>query len=265
MRVIKLGGNELDRPGFLADLASALLSMPHEVVVVHGGGKAVDDLQGRLGIQPAKIEGMRVTDDESIQAVVMALCGWINKRIVAELVGQGVDAVGLCGADGGLLRVRKLAVGDVDLGWVGKITDVRIELLNLLLSQGMTPVVAPVSLGPENRLFNVNADQAAAAIASALHAEALDFVSNVEGVVVDGRVVHALDEMQSARLIAGGKINGGMVPKVNAAIEALSGGVSAVRIVDLQGLPHELAGTTLRAGAAPVQQDFRTSETQDES
>jgi acetylglutamate kinase len=255
VRVIKLGGNELDRPGFLSELASSLQDVPQEVVVVHGGGMAVDDLQQRLGIQPVKIEGMRVTDDDTLQAVVMALCGWINKRIVAELTGRGVDAVGLCGVDGALLRVRRLVTGEVDLGWVGEITDVRVELLNMLLAQGMTPVVAPVSLGPGAQLFNVNADQAAAAIAAALRAEAIDFVSNVQGVVVDGDVVETLDEVRAAELIGQGKIHGGMIPKVNAALEALSAGVSAARIVDLQGLADESAGTTLRLDTVQDRQD----------
>lgn len=263
MRVIKVGGNELARVGFLAELAEALTAMPQDAVIVHGGGKAVDGLQQRLGIQPVKINGMRVTDDESLEAVVMALCGWVNKRIVAELVGFGVDAVGLCGVDGGVLRVRKLGDDNPDLGWVGEITDVRTELLRLLLSQGMTPVVAPISLGPASRLFNVNADQAAAAIASALRAEALDFVSNVDGVVIDGDRLSDLDATESARLITDGKINGGMIPKVNAALAALGDGVTAVRIVDLRGLPLETAGTTLRA--APVQTGQRPTraESQD--
>ncbi len=264
MRVVKLGGNELDRPGFLAELASALKAMPQAVVVVHGGGKAVDAIQMRLGIEPLKIDGMRVTDDETIQAVVMSLCGWINKRIVAELVGHGVDAAGLCGVDGGMLRVRKLHGEGADLGWVGQITHVRIEVLNILLSQGLTPVVAPISIGPDNRLYNVNADQAAAAIASAMHAEALDFVSNVNGIVVDGRLLPRIDQERSARLIAEGKINGGMVPKVNAAVEALSGGVPAVRIVDLAGLPQETLGTTLCMDADAIGQS-PSSEAQDGS
>lgn len=251
MRVIKLGGNELDRPGFLAELASVLKGMPQEVVVVHGGGKAVDAVQQRLGIEPVKIDGMRVTDDESLQAVVMSLCGWINKQIVAELVGQGMDAVGLCGVDGGMLRVRKLRRDGADLGWVGQITHVRTDVLDNLLSQGSTPVVAPVSIGSDNRLYNVNADQAAAAIASAMHAEAIDFVSNVEGIVIDGRLVPRIGQAGVAGLIAGGKINGGMVPKVKAAAEALSGGVPAVRIVDLAGLPQEELGTTLCVEADP--------------
>jgi acetylglutamate kinase len=264
LRVIKLGGNELDRPGLLVDLASAIRLLPDEVVVVHGGGAAVDDLQQRLGIVPRKIDGMRVTDDDSLQAVVMTLCGWINKRIVAALLGQGVDAVGLSGVDGAMLRVRKLVMGEAELGWVGEITDVRVDLLNMILAQGMTPVVASVSLGPDGQLFNVNADQAAAALAAALQAEALDFVSNVEGVVIEGTLVPTLDDVQSARFIDAGKIHGGMVPKVNAALEALSGGVSAVRIVDLQGLPDESAGTTLRLGPILNRQDPTRSESHDE-
>jgi acetylglutamate kinase len=259
MRVIKLGGNELDRPGFLSQLAEALAALPQEVIVVHGGGRAVDSFQERLGIQPVKVNGMRVTDDESLQVVVMTLCGWINKQIVAELVGHGIDAVGVCGIDAGLLRARKLRAEGVDLGWVGEITDVRVEILHLLLSQGVTPVVAPISIGPDHKPYNVNADQAAGAIATAMHAEALDFVSNVHGITVDGEVVRALDQAQSVRLIADGKINGGMVPKVNAALEALAAGVEAVRVVDLAGLPEAGLGTTMR-----LDLEQRLPEAQDE-
>lgn len=265
VRVIKLGGNELDRPGFLGEIASAIRGFPQDVVVIHGGGQAVDALQQRLGVRPVKVDGMRITDDASLEAVVMALCGWVNKRIVAELVGHGVDAVGLSGVDGGLLRVRKLDARSVDLGWVGEITRVRIEVLNVLLAQGMTPVVAPVSLGPGNHLFNVNADQAASAIAAALRAEALDFVSNNEGVVIDDHLVPELDEAQAARFIIEGKINGGMVPKVNAALAALSGGVPEVRIVDIDGLPDPSAGTTLHVAPSQVQDIPLSSETHDES
>jgi acetylglutamate kinase len=138
-----------------------------------------------------------------------------------------------------------------------------VDVLNILLYQGITPVVASVSIGPENRLYNVNADLAAAAIASGMHAEALDFVSNVDGIVVDGRRIPTIDPQGSARLIAEGKINGGMVPKVNAAIEALSGGVLAVRIVDLAGLPQETMGTTLCVDASGIGQD-PSSEARDE-
>jgi acetylglutamate kinase len=245
VRVVKLGGNELDRPGFLAELASALEAMPQEVVVVHGGGKAVDALQQRLGIESVKVAGMRVTDDESIQAAVMSLCGWVNKLIVAELVGHGIDAVGLCGVDAGMIQVEKLRGEGADLGWVGRITHVRVEVLSNLLSQGLIPIVAPISIGPEHRLYNVNADQVAAGIASAMHAEALDFVSNVSGILVEGHLLKKIDQTRSARLIAEGKINGGMLPKVSAALEALSGGVTAVRIVDMAGLPQADLGTTL--------------------
>lgn len=264
MRVIKLGGNELDRPGFLTELASGLRRLAEGVVVVHGGGVAVDALQHRLGARPTKVEGMRITDDDSLEAVVMALCGSINKQIVAELVAHGIDAVGLSGVDGGLLRVRKLDAGVVDLGWVGQITEVRVQVLELLLQEGITPVVAPVSLGPGNHLFNVNADQAAAAIAAGLRAESLDFVSNVDGVAVDGRLLPALDDAQATRLIADGKINGGMVPKVKAAIQALVDGVPAVRIVSLVGLSQAGAGTILRLDDAHIQSISHSTENRNE-
>jgi len=252
MRLIKLGGNELDRPGFLDELARALAAMQEEVVVVHGGGQTVDRLQEKLGVRPTKIDGVRVTDTASLEAVVMALCGAVNKRIVAALVNHGIDAVGLSGVDGGLLRVRKLEKEGLDLGWVGEITDVRTEVLNVLLSQGITPVVAPVSLGPEGQMFNVNADQAASAIASALRPRSLDFVTNVAGVKLEEKLIRTLGSAEAERLVAQGKINGGMLPKVQAALDALVAGVPAVRIVDLPGLADAGAGTTLTTDSLPA-------------
>jgi len=264
MRLIKLGGNELDRPGFLDELARALASMQEEVVVVHGGGQSVDGLQEKLGVRPTKVDGMRVTDTASLEAVVMALCGTVNKRIVAALVNHGIDAVGLSGVDGGLLRVRKLEKEGLDLGWVGEIIDVRTEVLNVLLSQGITPVVAPVSLGPEGQMFNVNADQAASAIASALRPRSLDFVSNVAGVKLDEKLISLLGSAEAEQLVAQGKINGGMVPKVRAALDALVAGVPAVRIVDLPGLADAGAGTTLTTDSLPARPQGDLAEAEHE-
>ena len=244
LRVIKIGGNEIDKPGFRAELARVLVGHVKPVVLVHGGGKAVDELQVQLGIKPLKVHGMRYTDHDTLRVTLMILCGWVNKQLVASLIAGGVDAMGLSGVDGGLIRVRKLEHPEVDLGLVGEIISVRHQFLKLLIDQGIVPVVSPISLGIDDRIYNVNADQVASAVALALSADALEFVSNVPGVLQDGIVTPHLDMTEAEHLITTGEINGGMVPKVNAALHALQQGVRQVRITDLTGL-EQSGGTTL--------------------
>jgi acetylglutamate kinase len=176
----------------------------------------------------------------------MVLCGWVSKQLVASLIAGGVDAIGMSGVDGGLIRVRKLEHPEADLGMVGEIVSVRCRLLQVMIGQGIMPVVSPISLGIDGRIYNVNADLVASAIALALNADALEFVSNVPGVLQDGIVTPHLDSTEAAHLIAAGEINGGMIPKVNAALHALQQGVPRVRITDLTGL-EQSGGTTLTA------------------
>ena len=244
MRVIKIGGNEIDQPGFRAELARVLVDRVEPVVLVHGGGKAVDELQGQLGIKPLKVQGMRCTDSDTLRATLMVLCGWVNKQLVASLIAGGVDAIGMSGVDGGLIKVRKLEHPEVDLGMVGEIVSVRCRFLQIIIDQGIVPVVSPISLGIDSRIYNVNADQVASAIALAVNAEALEFVSNVPGVLQDGIVTPHLNTTEAEKLIDAGEINGGMVPKVTAALHALQQGVPQVRITDLAGLEQQ-GGTTL--------------------
>lgn len=244
MRVVKIGGNELDQPGFLGRLAQALAETPQATVLVHGGGKAVDELQRRLGLETIKVQGLRRTDADSLVAATMTLCGSVSVQIVRSLLASGVDAVGLCGVDGGLLRARKLALQGVDLGWVGEVVAVRDDLLQALLAKGITPVIAPISFGLDGEVYNVNADQVAGAVALALGAERLDFISNVPGVRRGRSTLATLHQAEAERLIACGEIEGGMVPKVRAALAAVTQGVPRARIVDLAGL-NGRAGTTL--------------------
>jgi len=244
--VIKIGGNEIDKPGFKAELARVLVGHVEPVVLVHGGGKAVDELLAQLGLNPLKVQGLRCTNSDTLRVTLMVLCGWVSKQIVASLIARGVDAIGMSGVDGGLIRVRKLEHPEVDLGMVGEIVSVRAGFLEVLLDQGTMPVVSPISLGIDGRIYNVNADNVASAIALAMHADALDFVSNVPGVLQDGIVTSHLDTTEAEHLIAAGEINGGMVPKVNAALHALQQGVPQVRITDLAGL-EQPGGTTLTA------------------
>lgn len=249
IRVLKVGGNQLDDGRFLLGLAAHLKELEAVPIVVHGGGRAIDRLQGRLGMEPVKVDGLRRSQPEELEAALMALCGAVNKRLVAALIGEGVPAVGLAGVDGGLLRVEKLDHPSVDLGYVGEIVEVQPNVLMSLVDRRMVPVVAPLSLGPAGQIFNVNADQVAAAIARSVSASSLDFVSNVPGVVLDGVALETLDPHSAQDLIAEGRINGGMVPKVRAALEAVGPEVPQARIVDLPGLAAG-GGTVFRSQGA---------------
>jgi acetylglutamate kinase len=247
MQVIKIGGNELEKPDFLQNLAEALRNFDECPVIVHGGGSAVDALQARLGLEPVKVQGLRHTDAATLEIALMTLCGSISKQIVATLIKSGISAVGLCGIDGGLLRARKLSHSEVDLGFVGEVTKVHTSLLHSLCALGFTPVISPISLGSDGQILNVNADQAASAIALALKAERLNFVSNVPGVLFGSEVLPRLHAQQAEEMIASGLIKDGMVPKVRAALKTLQLGVPNVRIVDLPALTTP-GGTTLVAG-----------------
>lgn len=242
MYVLKIGGNELSDPGFLQMLARTVKQMTVETavpsVIIHGGGRAIAGLQAQLGLQTVKIDGLRVTDGESLRVAEMVLSGHSNKLIVRALLAAGVDAVGLSGIDGGLLRCEKKPHPSADLGYVGQIVDVRANLLRQMMAQGLTLVISPISLGWDGLAYNVNADEAAGAVALALRADELDFISNVPGVLDGKMVVDALTPAQTEALIGSGVISGGMIPKVRAALEAVAQGVRQARIVDLAGLAH---------------------------
>jgi len=214
--VTKIGGNEINAPGFLEELAAIQAAQTRlgGRIIVHGGGQDIAALQTRLGIEPVKVDGLRVTDAASLDAAEMVLSGHTNKQIVRALLAVGLDAVGLS----------------------GEITAVRTELLQRLLHAGILPVISPISLGEDGQTYNVNADEAAAAVAAALGAMSLDFVSNVPGVLAGGALLPHLTPDAAEALIVEGVISGGMIPKVRAALDALARGVPSVRIVDLAGL-----------------------------
>ncbi len=243
MRVIKIGGNELNEPGFLPMLADwvAKTTKPENgsgesLIIVHGGGRDIAMMQSRVGLEPKKVDGLRVTDPDSLTVAQMVLSGHTNKQMVAALLAAGVDAVGLSGVDGRLLTAQKKQHPSVDLGLVGEIVNVRASLLKSLADQGITAVISPISLGQDGFIYNVNADEAASAIALALQADLLDFISNVPGVLKNGQVVPQLTANQTENLINQGVINGGMIPKVRGALTAVAKGVPRARIVNLTGL-----------------------------
>ena len=251
VRIVKIGGNELDRPEWVAECVRALKRSRRPVVVVHGGGQAVSALSRRLGLPVEQRDGLRVTTPEIAEVVEMVLGGPINRMLVAALRSQGLDAIGLSGVDGGLLTAQPVA----GLGEVGEIVNVRASLLHSLLLAGLTPVLAPVapSLTTPVRPLNVNADQAAAAIAAALGAEELLFVSDVPGVNIDGVAQPTLADGEIETMIEQGIASGGMAAKLRAAAQALRAGVRAVRIGDLGMFEHATAGTRLLAAPPVVQ------------
>lgn len=243
MQILKVGGNEIDDANFLAEFARSAAALNETPIIVHGGGKEIADLQIKFGLTPHFVEGLRVTDEASLAIAEMVLCGRVNKRIVAALIQAGADAMGLSGVDRQLIQVEKLQHPAGDLGRVGKVTRVRAEVLTSLIEQHIIPVICPISLGPDGN-YNVNADSVACAIAGSLSADAVVFVTNVRGVMDGGQVIPTLTARQASSLIKTQVIRGGMVPKVRAALEAISGGACAARITDLAGLMSG-TGTTL--------------------
>lgn len=243
--VLKVGGNEVDDPAWVARFAETVAAHGGPVVVVHGGGKEVTALQRLLGAEPEWRDGLRVTSPEAMRAVAMVLSGLVNKRLAAALVTAGADAVGISGEDGGLLRARVSRGGS--MGRTGEIEAVRMDLLHVFLANGLTPVVSPVSRGPDGAALNVNADDAAAAVAAAMEAAELLFVSNVPGVLSDGTTLETVEAERVEALIADGTAQGGMAPKLRAAARAAAV-VGRVRIGGVEMLENPGAGT--RVGAA---------------
>jgi acetylglutamate kinase len=249
--VVKLGGNELDRPTWLEACAHALVPLD-PVVVVHGGGRAVNAWSERLGLPVERREGRRITSPAVAEVVELVLGGPVNRRVVAALRAAGLDAVGLSGVDGGLLTAQPTGAAEV-FGHVGEIVRVRAALLESFVLAGLTPVIAPMApdagAGSATPL-NVNADEAAAAIAGALRADELLFVSDVPGVQIDGLVEPVLDGADVESLIESGAASEGMAVKLRAASAALRAGARAVRIGDLHILADLRAGTRVLAAAA---------------
>jgi len=243
LRVVKLGGNELDRAGWLEAWAREV-AQAGPVVIVHGGGRAISALSGRLGLPIVQRDGLRVTSPEVAEVVEMVLAGPVSRVVVGALSRAGVDAVGVSGIDGGLLVAERY---DQNLGEVGRITSVHPALLTALLAAGFTPVVAPMAPAPDGSMMNVNADDAATAIATALPASELLFVSDVPGVVLQGVAAAELPVAEVEPLIGRGVVTGGMAAKLRAAATALAGGVSRVRIGGREMLTAPAAGTRLVA------------------
>ncbi len=202
------------------------------MIIVHGGGKEITDTAAALGIGTRFVDGQRYTDEKMIEVVLMVLAGLVNKEIVSLINTNGGNAVGLCGVDNLLLKARKLSNNGTDLGLVGEIVWVNVSFLNLLLQNGMMPVIAPLGVGDGGQMYNINADLAAGAVAAALKAEKLVYLSDTEGILVNGKLISTLTKSKADKLISQGAIFGGMIPKVTSAFNTLDAGVNKVHIID---------------------------------
>ncbi len=231
--VIKMGGSTLENENMLVEFADAAALIPREfhVAVVHGGGKDIGRQLSRMGREFTFIDGLRVTDDETIDVVEMVLSGLVNKWIVRALEKEGLRAAGISGTDLGLFRATKLTVKGGDLGYVGAIEAVNVELLELLLEKNVIPVVSPISIGPGYRAYNVNADHAAQKLAESWQADHLIFITDVPGIKIGGeiRARIGLDEVDG--LIDSGEVTGGMIPKLLSSASAVMNGVGRVHII----------------------------------
>ncbi len=211
-------------------------------VVVHGGGPEVSEAMKRLGKQPTFVQGLRVTDAETMEIVEMVLTGKTNRRLVAAIHQQGGQAVGVSGKDGNLLMAHKLE-GEPDLGFVGEVEQVNPAVLHALLQAGYIPVVSPIGVGRDGASYNLNADHVAGVLAAALGATKLLLLTDVPGVLSDPEnpdsLISELSREQVQRMLEAGRISGGMIPKLQACLVALEGGVPRAHILDGR-IPHAL-------------------------
>ncbi len=248
--VVKAGGRAFEAAGALAEFASAVRASAkgRATLVLHGGGAEVSTWSARFGVEPTFADGLRVTDPVTLEVAAAVLAGLANKRIVAALRAQGVDAVGLAGLDGGTVRAQRHANAAV-LGAVGEVAAIDTSLLLTLLASGRVPVLASLGDDGAGALLNLNADDVAAAIATALPARDLVLLSDTPGLKLGGEVVRTVAEHEIAALLEHPEVQGGMRPKLRAALASLQGGVGRVHICAWQG-PHTLESVLTDRGVA---------------
>jgi len=256
LKIVKIGGNIVDNPTALERFLVDFAALPGEKILVHGGGKIATTISSSLGIKTQMIEGRRVTDEETLRVVTMVYAGVINKTIVAKLQAAGCRAMGLSGADGALIVSRRRPPEPVDYGFVGDPVSVNTRLAGLLLAEGMTLVVAPITCDGAGSLLNTNADTVAqtVAVAVAVAAETeveLIYCFEKRGVLRDrndeASVIPQIDRAEFACLKAAGIVADGMLPKLENAFRAIDGGVSRVVICSAEAiLEPGYGGTTLR-------------------
>ncbi|MGP4951660.1 acetylglutamate kinase [Psychrobacter sp. T6-1] len=248
--VVKYGGNAMTDPKLESSFARDIVllkTVGMHPVVVHGGGPQVDNLLKELGRQSDRIDGMRVTDKSTMDIVEMVLGGRVNKSIVSLINKHGGSAIGLTGKDANLIQAKKLVMSKVgadgsqvpvDLGFVGDVVSVNKDVINMLISSNFIPVIAPLGVDSEGNTYNINADLVAGKVAEFLQAEKLMLLTNIKGVLGrDGEVVTGLTPKKVDALIDDGTISGGMIPKIQCALDAVRSGVKSAVIVDGR-VPH---------------------------
>jgi acetylglutamate kinase len=264
--VVKYGGNAMTderlQKSFAHDVVLLKL-VGMNPVVVHGGGPQIENMLNRLGKKGEFVQGMRVTDAETMDVVEMVLGGLVNKEIVTLINQHGGRAIGLTGKDGSFIRARKLMLPSkddeaqmLDIGQVGEVHSIDPEIIALLDSREFIPVVAPIGVGSDGRSYNINADLVAGKLAEVLKAEKLILLTNTPGVLdKDGKLLTGLTPKRVDELVAEGALSGGMLPKIGSALDAARGGVKSVHIIDgrvdhallLEILTDEGVGTLIRS------------------
>jgi acetylglutamate kinase len=265
--VVKYGGHAMGEGGdsFARDVV-LLKQVGINPIVVHGGGPQIGHMLERLGIQSRFVDGLRVTDRETMEVVEMVLAGTINKQLVAAINAEGGCAIGLTGKDGGLITAKKAVRSrleggirtEIDLGFVGEPQDVAAGVLDTFRQSDIIPVIAPIGVGAAGETYNINADTVSGAVAAAVKATRLLLLTDVAGVLdADKQLISEITAGTARRMIADGIISGGMIPKVETCLDAVDGGVEAAVILDGR-VPHAIllelftdtsgAGTLIRAG-----------------
>ena len=241
--VVKYGGNAMIddqlKQAVMRDVVLLNL-IGVKVVLVHGGGPEITDMLKRVGKKSEFVNGLRVTDAETMEIVQMVLAGKVNKSLVSLIEGIGGHAIGLCGMDGGMIQAKVL---NPELGYVGEITEVNAKPILSLLEDGYIPVISTVGFDKEGHVYNINADTAAARIAATLEAESLISMTDTSGILRDkddpSTLISVVKTSEAPKLVEEGIISGGMIPKVECCIEAIQGGVQKVFIIDGR-IPHSI-------------------------
>ncbi len=237
--VIKYGGSAMIDPKvkktIMQDIALMKL-VGMNPVIVHGGGPAINNYLNKMNKKSEFIDGLRVTDAETMEIVEMTLSGKLSKQIATQLQLQGVNAASLSGRDGGLLTASKHLQNGKDLGFVGKIEKVNPCIINALIAEGFIPVISPIGADEKGQSYNINADYAAVSIAASLQAEKLVFLTDVEGLLLDisdpSTKLPRITVPETKKLIQDGTVSGGMIPKINCCVEAVEAGVKNVHMLD---------------------------------
>jgi acetylglutamate kinase len=253
--VVKYGGHAMGEEHLarqFGDDIALLKQVGVNPVVVHGGGPQINAMLKRLDIKSNFIDGLRVTDRAVVEVVEMVLAGTVNKYVASLITGAGALAVGVSGKDGGMIRARKLlrkgkrpdgTEGIIDLGFVGEPDHVDVRVIHALTGAGLVPVIAPVGIDADGQTYNINADTVAGAIALAMQAEKLVYLTDVAGVYADypdeSSLVTGIDAAGLAELLEAGKADGGMIPKLESCLQALRGGVRRAHVLDGR-IPHAL-------------------------